>query len=238
MAGLRKKNGKFIPAVTGDNIHEAGRLKQETSDLNKDLISLRMPAGVVDRLESVQIHHNQGKVAVIPSGPFKFAFTGVQKIPMIKKTGQAVTFGEFLQLIFPLQSLRPLAMFLDQITNDIEERNRLQLLLKEKVVDAPMEGLSGNSRLPVTGEKENRDRQMPLLQIKEKMKGVSRWRGVVRQYQIKRLFRNLRETAFSCCYESKESGNLGSVKGFPNQALIVWFRIDDEDRKSLFFHFR
>lgn len=232
-----KDDRKFIPPVAGGDIDEADGLEDEAADLTEDVISLEMAAGVVDCLETVQVDHHEGEGTTVSFGPRKFPLNRVDKVAVVVKSRQAVLFGLFPKEQFPLDLFFLFPPLFNGVSDDIKERDRFQLLLEEIIVHSPLEGLACNPCLAVTGQDDDRDRLVSLLELEEEMKGVGAGQGMVGQDDVKFPPFQFLQPLLGRGDEGQGGRDLGAVQGIPDQPVVILLRVDDEDREAFFFHF-
>ena len=87
---FREHQGEFVAAVTGRCVNRAGIQLQNRSHSTKRSAADHMSMAVVDFLEAIEIHEQNGKGPVGSSRTFQLALQNVDQVAVIGQASQAI----------------------------------------------------------------------------------------------------------------------------------------------------
>ena len=97
--GERKDHRELLATVAGEVVGLAGAAAQHACDRAQHVVSALVADGVVDRLEVVEVHHQQAEVLAVASGAFDLGLERFVEVAVVVDAGEAVADGLALHLL-------------------------------------------------------------------------------------------------------------------------------------------
>ena len=122
----REDHRELLAAVAGEVVGLARAVAQHSGDRAQHVVALLVADGVVDRLEVVEVHHQQAEVLAVPPGTADLRLERLVEVLVVVDAGEAVADGLPLHLLVG-------ARVLDGDGGQVgEQRDRLDVLLGER----------------------------------------------------------------------------------------------------------
>ncbi len=102
---VAKDDRELITAESSDEVELADAATQQPTDVCDQVIADRVAEAVVDRLETVEIEHQQCRVLVVSARDLDHPFQLRLEAPAIVQACQRVVFGHVAQLLFEAAAL-------------------------------------------------------------------------------------------------------------------------------------
>ena len=121
----RQDHRELLAAVAGEVVRLARAAAQHVGDRAQHVVALLVADGVVDRLEVVEVHHQQAEVLAVAPGAADLRLERLVEVPVVVDAGEAVADG------LPLHRLVG-ARVLDGDGRQVgEQHDRLEVLARE-----------------------------------------------------------------------------------------------------------
>jgi len=128
----RDQHDELLPAVPGDEVARPRVLLQDRGHLLQRLVAVRVSEAVVDRLETVEVHHEEGERQTVAVGALDLGGQGLLEVPVVIQAREAVRHGAPPQILGG-------ARVLEGARRDVGEH--LEHLEGRLVRDAPVDGV-------------------------------------------------------------------------------------------------
>ena len=97
--GMEKKDAEFLAAIAAEDITLSDSTFEGSGDGFEDAITGSMTVAVVDRLEVVDVHHEESDGIVVPLGAAPGDIGLLEERTPVQTAGERVTGGENLELL-------------------------------------------------------------------------------------------------------------------------------------------
>src|SRR5690606_39201051 len=103
--GLRQDDGEFLATEARDAIDAAKALAQDLRESDEDLVAEEVAARVVDALEVVQVHEDQGHSELVALGATDLLGQPGEQPSLVVQPGEVVGVGELLEFTLRFEKL-------------------------------------------------------------------------------------------------------------------------------------
>lgn len=105
LRGIGQDEDELFTPITTGNVCYAGVLLQKTAQSSQQLVATRMPVGIIEPLEVIDVQHDNAERKLFARGPIQFADQCLFHISPVEQPGQRIADGLFAQQRFTLTEL-------------------------------------------------------------------------------------------------------------------------------------
>ena len=150
VGNLLEDDRELVPAEARDGVALAHARRQARSDVLEDLVTDRVPKGVVDGLEAVEIDEQQREQPLLTAGGRQRLAQTIEQQPAVREPGQPVVGGEVMDVLLG-------ALALDRVTQGARDQAPVALALEQIVLRPALDRLDRDLLVEQAAQHDNRN---------------------------------------------------------------------------------